>query len=151
MNESVIKRLEKYITYNEQERKDKELILEQLRSNDRALYRDSTSAHVTVSAWVVNEKHDKVLMAYHNIYDSWAWLGGHADGEQNLLSVAIKEACEESGVKSVRPLSDDFLSIEVLTVNGHIKRGEYISSHLHLNFTYLLEASELDELTIKQD
>lgn len=46
-------------------------------------------------------------MAYHKIYDSWAWLGGHADGERDLLKVAVKEVKEESGVVHVRPLLDN--------------------------------------------
>jgi len=81
-----------------------------------------------------------VLLAYHNIYDSWAWLGGHADGDRDLLSVAVREVREESGLEEVRPLSADLYSVEILTVDGHEKRGRYVSSHLHLNVTYLLEA-----------
>lgn len=106
---------------------------------------------MTASAWIVNPGRTKVLMAYHNIYRSWAWLGGHADGERDLLQVALREAEEESGLKNVRPVSPEIYSVEVLTVDGHIKRGAYVSSHLHLNLTYLLEADEKDELFVKPD
>lgn len=106
---------------------------------------------MTASAWVVNRTRTKVLMIYHNIYDSWSWLGGHADGEKNLLSVAVREVQEESGIREVRPVSGDIYSLEALTVDGHVKRGQYVSSHLHLNVTYLLEASEEDSLKIKPD
>lgn len=143
--------LKRYQPYNEQEEKDKALILECLENNEKVFTRDSVAAHMTVSAWVVNKSRDKVLMAYHNIYDSWAWLGGHADGESDLLKVAVKEAMEESGVKNISPVSEDIYSVEVLTVDGHIKRGEYVSSHLHLNVTYLLEADEDEVLTVKPD
>ena len=108
-------------------------------------------AHITASAWVVNPNRDKVLMAYHKIYDSWAWLGGHADGERNLLETALREVREESGVTHVKPLSEDIFSVEVLTVDGHEKNGSYVSSHLHLNITYLLEADESDALHKKED
>lgn len=67
-------------------------------------------------------------MAYHNLYQSWAWLGGHADGEQNLLQVAIREAQEESGLQKARPLQNSIYSLEVLTVDGHIKHGNYVPS-----------------------
>ena len=90
-------------------------------------------------------------MAYHKIYDSWAWLGGHADGERNLLETALREVREESGVTHVKPLSEDIFSVEVLTVDGHEKNGSYVSSHLHLNITYLLEADESDALHKKED
>ena len=90
-------------------------------------------------------------MAYHNLYDSWSWLGGHADGEEDLLAVALREVREESGVKNVRPASEDIFSLEVLTVDGHMKRGKYVSSHLHLNVTYLLIADDTNVLTVKPD
>ena len=81
----------------------------------------------------------RFLMAYHNIYDSWAWTGGHADGEADFLKVAIREAMEETGITRVTPVTEDIFSLEVLTVDGHEKKGAYVSSHLHLNVTYLLE------------
>lgn len=90
-------------------------------------------------------------MAYHNIYQSWAWLGGHADGNANLKQVILKEIEEESGLTDVEFLSNDVFSLEILTVDGHEKRGEYVSSHLHLNVTYLLETSTEAPIRIKAD
>ncbi len=144
------KSLESYTPFNEQEKKDKALILHELK-NEKILYRSSLNEHITVSAWVVNRSYDKVLMAYHNIYNSWAWLGGHADGEADLKKVALKESTEESGVRHAEIAYDDIFSVEILTVDGHIKNGEYIPSHLHLNFTYLIVADENDPLRIKKD
>ena len=115
------------------------------------LTRGNELAHFTASCWIVSRDRRQVLMAYHKIYDSWAWLGGHADGERDLLKVALKEVREESGVVHVRPLLDTPFSIEILTVDGHEKRGSYVSSHLHLNVTYLLEADETDPLRKKED
>ena len=136
---------------NEQEERDKELILHCLETQKDIFTRDNRLAHMTASAWIVNRERTKVLMVYHNIYNSWSWLGGHADGEQDLLKVAIKEAKEESGIHHVTPVSEQIYSLEVLTVDGHVKRGAYVSSHLHLNITYLLQAEETDELRIKAD
>lgn len=141
----------KYNPYNEQEEKDKALILALIKNTPDIFSRSSKAYHITVSAWVTNREKSKVLMAYHNIYNSWAWLGGHADGETDLLAVALKEVCEESGLKNIRPVSEEIFSLEVLTVDGHIKKGEYVSSHLHLNITFLLEADEKDALFSKPD
>lgn len=151
MNQNLIEKLKNYIPYNEQEEKDKNLILSCLNSMPDLFTRKNSVAHMTASAWVVNKEHTKVLMAYHKIYDSWAWLGGHADGEEDLLKVALKEAREESGIEHVEPVTEDIFSLEVLTVDGHVKNGEYVSSHLHLNLTYLLEADEKDALIMKED
>lgn len=140
-----------YRPYNVQEETDKKNILALMEKYDDIFCRDNEVAHMTASAWVVNKSHDKVLMAYHNIYDSWAWLGGHCDGERDCLKVAIKEVMEESGVKEVKPLSEDIFSLEVLSVDSHIKRGKYVPTHMHLNVTYLLEANEEETLSIKED
>ena len=59
------------------------------------------------SAWIVNLDRTKVLMAYHNIYQSWAWLGGHADGNPDVRQVIRKEIEEESGLTDIRFLTDD--------------------------------------------
>ena len=147
----LIDKIQAFCPYNEQEEKDKKYILECLKSMDRIFTRENQIAHMTASGWIVNQDRTKVLMAYHKIYDSWAWLGGHADGEEDLLSVAVKEASEESGIQNVKPVTEDIFSLEVLTVDGHMKKGEYISSHLHLNVTFLLEADEKEVLRNKPD
>ena len=106
---------------------------------------------MTASAWVVNRERTKTIMVHHNIYNSWSWMGGHADGNENLLEVAVREVKEECGVENVRPVSQDIFSIEVLPVSGHMKNGKYVNSHLHLNITYLIEAGEAEKLSIKED
>lgn len=151
MRNDLIEQIKAYTPFNEQEEKDKEIILNALIGQPDVFFRENRTAHMTASAWIVNRDRTKVIMAYHNIYDSWSWLGGHADGCEDLLEVAMKEAREESGIKTVKPASEDIYSLEVLTVDGHIKKEQYVSSHLHLNVTYLLEADEREELSSKED
>ena len=90
-------------------------------------------------------------MIYHNIYKSWAWTGGHSDGEENLLNVALKEAEEETGLKNLKLLSNGIYGLQILTVDGHVKRGKYVSSHLHLDCCFLWEADENEVIRIKVD
>lgn len=143
--QKLISQLEKYTPFNEQEERDKNTILNLLKTQLDIFERSNLIAHMTASAWVVNKDRSKILLAYHNIYDSWAWLGGHADGEKDLLKVALKEVAEESGVKNIKPVSEDILSVEILTVDGHEKKGVYVPSHLHLNVTYLIEADDTEQ------
>lgn len=147
----LIEKIENYKPFNEQEERDKPLILDWIRNNENAFTRENTIAHITASAWVVNKDRSKVLMVYHNIYNSWSWLGGHADGETDLLSVALREVREEAGISNVQPVSEEIFSLEALTVDGHIKKGKYVSSHLHLNITYLVEADSDEALFVKPD
>lgn len=146
-----VKQIERYNPINEQEKKDKEIILDFINKNDNVLFRDNEIAHITSSGFIVNKSRNKTLMIHHNIYNSWGWTGGHADGNSDLIKVAIKEAQEETGIKHVKPIIDDICSIDILPVNAHIKRGKYVASHLHLSVAYLLEADENEKLVVKVD
>lgn len=148
MNMKIVEEIKKYRPCNEQEQRDQAVILDFLAKNRDAFLRSNLLAHMTASSWIVNPERTKTLMVYHNIYDSWSWTGGHADGETDLLAVALREAREETGIAHVRPVSPEIFSLEVLTVDGHEKRGAYVPSHLHMNVTYLLEAEESDTLHI---
>ena len=140
-----------YTPQNEQEAADQRLILEYIRLfPDNILTRDNEIAHLSSSGFVVNADGTRVLMAHHNIYRVWAWTGGHADGEGDLLSVALREAREETGVEHIRPLSPAIASLDILPVWGHVKRGKWVPSHQHLNVSYLLVADERDALQIRE-
>lgn len=143
--------IEQYRPWNEQEARDKDELLRRLRKGEELYTRENTQAHWTASAWVVDPKRERVLMAYHKLYDSWAWLGGHADGETDLLAVAIREVQEESGLERVRPVTEEIYSIEILPVSSHEKRGKVVPAHLHLNLTFLLEADPDAPLRSKED
>ena len=145
------KSIEKFIPFNEQEEVDKRIMLNYIHDFNDVLTRQNEYGHFTSSSFILNKERTKVLMAYHNIYKSWAWTGGHSDGDNDLLYVAMKEAKEETGIKNVRPISNDIYSLELICVNGHEKRGKYVGSHIHLNVTYLLEADEKEEIHIKAD
>lgn len=150
-NMNWIEQIKEYKPYNEQEKKDKEIILYSIDTLDNILTRDNEIAHITSSAFVVNKTKDKVLMIHHNIYNSWSWTGGHADGEEDLLGVAIREVKEETGIDNVHPVIEDIFSLDILPVLGHMKRGKYVSAHLHLSVAYLLEGDENELLIVKAD
>lgn len=143
--------IERYVPYNEQEENDKEMMLEYIRTFKDVLTRENRMCHFTASNWIINKERTKVLMIYHNIYKSWAWTGGHADGDSNLLHVALKEAEEETGLKNLKLLSNGIYGIQIVTVDSHVKRGKFVPSHLHLDCCFLLEADEEEVLRIKED
>ena len=149
--EKLIRQIEAYTPYNEQEIRDKAQILHFLRSEENLLTRENKATHLTASAWVVSPDRKQVVMVYHNLYNSWSWMGGHADGDADLLRVAKKEVMEECGLQELTVVSPDILSLEILCVDGHEKKGQYLSSHLHLNVTYLFEADPAQPLRVKPD
>ncbi len=140
-----------YRPRSEQEEADQRQMLDYIRQfPDTILTRDNPIAHFSSSGFVVNADASRVLMAHHNLYRVWAWTGGHVDGEADFLAVALREAREETGVTHIRPLSDAIASLEILPVWGHVKRGRYVPSHLHLNVSYLLLADENDPLSVRE-
>ena len=129
----IMEQLRAYCPWNEQEEADCAELLRRLGQGEDLWTRENRSAHLTASGWIVSPERDRVLMAYHNLYDSWSWLGGHADGDHDLLAVALREAQEESGLAAVRAVSPELFS------------------HLHLNVTYLLEADPALPIRCKPD
>jgi 8-oxo-dGTP pyrophosphatase MutT (NUDIX family) len=148
--EAIAKFVEGYAPRDAREAGDRAQMLSFWRANRDAFFRENTMAHFTASAWVVDPSRQRALMAYHNIYRTWAWTGGHADGDADLLAVALREVNEETGV-TARPLGDAPVSLESLHVSGHVKRGAYVSTHIHMNVTFLMEADPDAPVRVKAD
>jgi len=146
-----IEEIEGYKPINEQESVDQRVMLNFIYDYPKTvLLRENKIGHITASAIIVNPKHTKMLMIYHNIYKTWTWVGGHMDGEQDLLKLALKEAQEETGLKSFK-LLNGIGAIDILHVSRHIKHGKYVGDHLHLNVAYVFEADENATLVVNEE
>lgn len=147
MRQRYVEEIRGYRPQSDQQRADQQTILWYIGAfPETVLLRRNAIAHITSSGFLVNSALDRVLMAHHNIRDTWAWSGGHADGDGDLLAVAIREAREETGVSQALPLSRHIASLDILPVFGHYKRGAYVNAHLHLNVTYILVCDEAEEV-----
>ncbi len=151
MNQRLYELILNHQAVNEQEETDRAVMLEYIRCFDDITTRANHFAHFTASPWIVNKDFSKVLMVYHRIYDSWSWCGGHLDGDDDCLRVAVKEGMEESGLRHLRVLSDKPIAIDILPVPPHVKNNRFVSAHVHLNVTYLCMGEETELLHIKDD
>ena len=134
------------------EAQEQRMILEMIdRLGDAILTRESEIAHMTASSIIVSKDRRRTLMAFHRIYNSWAWTGGHADGESDFEAVARREAREETGISGLTRLGGGIASLEILPVWAHVKRGKPVGSHLHLNVSYLFEADDSLPLSVRED
>ena len=111
-----IDEIKNFKCYNEQEENDKKLILDLYDKYGDEILNRSCVGHMSASAIIINKEHTKVLFGYHNIYKNYGWLGGHADGMDDMMMVAKKEVCEECGLTNIKPLFDNAVSLEVLPV-----------------------------------
>ena len=146
-----IEMLKNYVPYDEQEEADLKVFFLADKMFGDILTRENKFCHLTASSFIINKEHTKVLCIYHNIYNSWGWVGGHADGDDDMKYVAQKELKEETSLKNFIALSDMPISIEILPVKGHVKRGKYVPSHTHLNVTYLFEGDENEYIHIQEE
>ena len=134
-----------------EESEQREILRLIAREGDAILSRESALFHMTASSIIVSPDRTRTLMAYHRIYDSWAWTGGHADGERDFEAIAMREAQEETGICGLRRLGAGIASMEILPVWAHVRRGVQVPSHLHLNVSFLFEADEREPLRIAED
>ena len=143
-----VEMLKNYVPYNEQEKQDINLIIKAEEKFKDILTRDNQFCHLTASAFITNKQRTKVLCVYHNIYKSWCWVGGHADGDDDMLYVAKKETVEETSLKNFKLVGDGVFTVDALPVASHVRKGKYVPSHIHFNVTYLFEADENDAIQI---
>ncbi len=141
--------IKNFVPSNDQENKDKKMILRYIHLfPETILLRENEIAHITSSALITNENRNKFLMVHHNLRNTWAWTGGHTDGNADLLAVALKEAKEETGIHTITPVSNNIASMDILPAQGHWKNGSYVSTHLHLSISFILVGNEREALTI---
>ncbi|UZD24624.1 NUDIX hydrolase [Algoriphagus halophytocola] len=118
----------------------------ELTEDPLAYRRERLEGHFTASAWIVNRKRTHTLLTLHRKLGRWLQLGGHADGDEDLLAVAMKEAQEESGLKSL-----SFVDQTIFDLDKHIiPERPHVPEHFHYDVRYILEA-DLKEPLIKSD
>jgi len=117
-------------------------------TNDPLAYkRERLDGHFTASAWIVNKKRTHTLLTLHKKLGRWLQLGGHADGNENLIEVAMKEAEEESGLKSLK-----LVDSTIFDVDKHIiPQRPHVQEHFHFDVRYLLEADIQEPLQMSDE
>lgn len=111
------------------------------------LERSCVPGHLTGSAWIVDYTHRRVLLTHHRKLDKWLQLGGHADGDPDLLAVALREAREESGLASITMLSPEVFDVDVHAIPA--RRED--PAHLHYDLRFLLRADGDEPLVISAE
>jgi len=109
--------------------------------------RNSYNGHFTGSAWIVSPDRSRILMTHHKKLGKWIQLGGHADGENDLLKVALREAKEESGIQQFKVFSEEIFDLDI----HEIPQNNSELGHLHYDVRFLIEADPTGEAVIISD
>lgn len=121
--------------------------LEFVNSHDNCFSRKQLNGHVTGSGWVVNRAGTHVLLTHHRKLNIWIQLGGHADGQTDVLSVARREATEESGINTLITLSESIFNIDIHSIP---ERG-HEPTHWHYDATFAFQTTESDEFVVSDE
>ena len=116
-------------------------------SEPDCLLRSCVVGHLTGSAWIVSPDRTRTLLTHHHKLDKWLQLGGHADGDGDLLAVALREAREESGLGQVCALSSAIFDLD----RHWIPPRKTDPGHYHYDLRFLLEADPTAPLLISNE
>ncbi|MBL9212560.1 MAG: NUDIX hydrolase [Opitutaceae bacterium] len=111
------------------------------------LQRTCEPGHLTGSAWIVSPDRSRVLLTHHRKLDKWLQLGGHADGDPDLLGVALREGREESGLASLRVLASGIFDLD----RHWIPPRHTDPGHHHYDLRFLFEADPREPLTLSHE
>lgn len=138
MKENLLKSIEAYKPIDQDEATMKAMVLKYLASTDDYLGKINPEGHITGSCWIVNPSRDKVLLTHHLKLNIWVQLGGHTELDESVLESAYREGIEESGLASLKILSQDIYDIDV----HMIPERKGTKAHYHYDVRYLFEADE---------
>ena len=130
----VLEKLEAYRGVDAEEDVMRLDVVQFVKDHENCFDRSLSTGHVTGSALVVDPGFNQTLLTHHMKLDRWFQFGGHSDGDWNTLRVAMREALEESGLKSLRPYSGNIFSIDVHPIP---ERGDE-PEHKHYDVRFLL-------------
>jgi 8-oxo-dGTP pyrophosphatase MutT (NUDIX family) len=129
-----LKMLENYHPADFVEQSFKRQMIEFITNNIDCFERSLSIGHITASSWLLNKDHSKALLMHHAKLDKWFQLGGHCDGDSDVLGVAIKEAQEESGINSIEAAQPFIFDIDIHLIPENSKE----QAHYHYDVRFLL-------------
>ena len=131
--DDLLQKLERYRPTDAAEIEHRQQIIEFVTQHEDCFERSLLVGHMTGAAWLIDEQHGRALLTHHRKLDKWLQLGGHCDGDSDILRVALKEAQEESGIDHIESVSADIFDLDVHPIPA---RGE-VPEHLHYDIRFL--------------
>ncbi len=144
---SILQLLQSYYPSTQEETQFKQQMIEFIQQNSDCFERSLLTGHITGSAWIVDKSRQFTLLTHHRKLDKWFQTGGHCDGDSDVLNVAIKEAVEETGLSDIQAVSSNIFDIDI----HEIPERKGVSTHLHYDVRFLLEADMNEPLIISSE
>ena len=119
----------------------------ELLQHPRAFHRDHLPGHITGSAWILDETKTFALLTHHAKLNRWLQPGGHADGDENIINVALREATEETGLQSLKVARHSIFDLDIHAIPAR----ENFPQHLHYDIRILLHASKKEKPAVTEE
>jgi len=139
---NLIEMLQKYAPVASEEVNAKKAIISFVKTHEDCFERSLEKGHITASAWLLSGDLSKVLLMHHAKLDIWVQLGGHCDGNPDVLAVAVKEAQEESGIKAISPVREEIFDIDIHLNPANRSEKE----HYHYDIRFLLQVTSNEKI-----
>ena len=139
--------LKSHVPFNQEEARMTQETIAFVEANPNCFERTLEIGHVTGSAWILDKTKTFTLLTHHRKLDKWFQLGGHCDGDSNVLNVALKEAQEESGLTEISILSEAVFDVDVHL----IPENKGVLAHYHYDIRFLFEADKSQSVTISEE
>ena len=138
----LLTQLEQYHPTDHAEQAFKQEMIAFIQKHPDCFERSLPIGHITASAWLLNKAGTHALLMHHTKLDRWFQLGGHCDGDPDILAVAIKEAQEESGIHGIAPVSDEIFDIDIHLIPENPRE----KAHFHYDVRFLLRVTSDEDV-----
>ena len=125
----------------------KERLINFIKNNSNCFERTLKEGHITGSAWLVNKNKDKALLLHHRKLNIWVQPGGHADGNSDVLQVALNEAKEESGIDNIKAIKEEIFDIDIHLIPASVKE----ETHFHYDIRFLLQVEGDEQVKMNSE
>ncbi|EKD31984.1 MAG: NUDIX hydrolase [uncultured bacterium] len=146
--------LKRYIPFDSHEKEMVGKVISLIENTPDCFHKNCFPAHITANAWIIDNGLTHLLFTHHKKLNKWLQLGGHADGEENLVNVAAREALEESGLKSVQLASPgmQLAGSGIFDVDIHeIPARKDTPAHYHYDVRYLFKVDKDEPLIVSDE
>ncbi|THC43119.1 NUDIX domain-containing protein [Streptomyces sp. A1499] len=148
--------IDTYLSQHAEERHSLDRLLAVLNGAEEPSSRTTLPGHVTCSA-VVIDRDRRVLHIGHRVTGLLLCPGGHVEaGDRTLLAAAVREVCEEAGLRPgdlclTPQFLDEPIDVDVHDIDANPAKGEPAHQHFDVRFAFYLTAEQPPALALQDE